>query len=115
MRIDVLGDESISRQARTYAEYRLFAALPYVVDPSRVRRARVVLHVIDPEQRCAQVACSVTIELDGGEELALSVTGAHPYAAINRMIDQLRDDAMQWEGAGGQRGVPAVVSTIGTP
>lgn len=94
MRIDVLGDESISRQARTYAEYRLFAALPAVVDPDRVRGSQVVLRQSGADRRCARVSCAVTIELDTGEVIGLTATGDHPYAAINRMIDQLRHDAL---------------------
>ena len=92
MRIDVLGDDSISRQARVYAEYRLFAALPYVIDITRVRGSRVVLHVVDQDQKCSKVSCAVEIELDTGELLRVSATGDHPYAAINRMIDELKDN-----------------------
>lgn len=93
MRIDVLGDDTISRQARTYAEYRLFAALPYVIDISRVSSARVVLQHVDQDERCSRVSCAVEIELDTGEVLRVTATGDHPYAAINRMIDELKDDA----------------------
>ena len=103
MRIEVVGDDSISRQARTYAEYRVFAALPYVLDPSRVRSARVVLHVINPEQRTAHVSCAVSIELDDGEQLGLSAIGAHPYAAINRLVDQLRNDPEPWDSGDARR------------
>jgi ribosome-associated translation inhibitor RaiA len=93
MRIDVLGDDSISRQARIYAEYRLFAALPYVIDITRVSSSRVVLQTIDQDQRCSRVSCAVEIELDTGEVLRVTATGDHPYAAINCMIDELKDEA----------------------
>jgi ribosome-associated translation inhibitor RaiA len=93
MRIDVLGDDTISRQARTYAEYRLFAALPYVIDISRIRSSRVVLRHVDQDERCSRVSCAVEIELDTGEVLRVTAAGDHPYAAINRMIDELKDDA----------------------
>jgi hypothetical protein len=43
MRIEVFGEDTISAQARTYAEYRLFAALSRVVDINRVQRARLTL------------------------------------------------------------------------
>ena len=38
MRIEVVGGDTISQQARTYAEYRVFAALTQVADAERVRR-----------------------------------------------------------------------------
>lgn len=99
MRIDVLGDESISKQARIYAEYRLFAALPYVMDTSRVPAARVVLRQIDHDRKCPAVSCAVVIELDTGESFNLAAMGDHPYAAINRMIEQLKNDPPRFEGA----------------
>ena len=43
MRIEVVGGDTISQQARTYAEYRVFAALTQFADAEKVRRARVVL------------------------------------------------------------------------
>jgi RNA polymerase sigma factor (sigma-70 family) len=43
MRIEVLGEHSISQQPRSYAEYRLFAVLSQVVDTGRVRHARLAL------------------------------------------------------------------------
>jgi hypothetical protein len=43
MRIEIVGDDSMSAQARTYAEYRLFAALSQVVDTNQVRSASLVL------------------------------------------------------------------------
>ena len=46
MRIEIVGDDSINPQARTYAEYRLDVA-------------------------------------------RLTVSGAHPYAAINRAVERL--------------------------
>jgi hypothetical protein len=91
MHIDVVGDESISLQARSYAEYRLFAALPFVVDASRVRRALMLLRRTD-DDRCPGTVCAVSIELDNDEVLRLRTTAAHPYAAINRAIDRLRYD-----------------------
>jgi hypothetical protein len=92
MHIDVVGDESISRQARSYAEYRLFAALPFVVDTNRVRRSLLLLRRADEDDRCAGTICAVSIELDNGEVLRLRSTAAHPYAAINRTIERLRND-----------------------
>ena len=39
MRIEIVGDDSISGQARAYAEYRLFAALSQALDTRQVRNA----------------------------------------------------------------------------
>ena len=90
MRIDVIGDESISRQARTYAEYRLFAALSEVLDTSRVRSASLVLRRIKSGRHCDGVLCTLTVELDGGKVARLRASGDHPYAAINRAVERLR-------------------------
>ena len=92
MHIHVVGDESISQQARSYAEYRLFAALPHVVDPGRVRRSLMLLRRLNEERECDGVICAVSIELDTGEVLRLRTLGAHPYAAINSAIERLKDD-----------------------
>src|SRR3982750_1912983 len=90
MHIEVVGDESISRQARTYAEYRLFAALPYVIDPARVRQSQMVLHRVGRGGDDDGGRGAVAIELDSGDILRLTPTADHPYAAINRAIEQLR-------------------------
>ena len=92
MQIEIIGDESISRQARTYAEYRLFAALSQVVETGRVSRASLELRRAARRQ-CDGVACTVTIELSGGEVVKLRVSGDHPYAAINRAVERLRWNA----------------------
>ena len=93
MRIDVSGDESISRQARIYAEYRLFAALSAAVDSRRVRRAWMVLRRVNSKRHGEAVWCTVTIERDGGEVSRLRASGAHPYAAINRAVERLRSNS----------------------
>ena len=90
MRIEVIGDDSISRQARTYAEYRLFTALSQVVDASRVRSASLVLRRAKPGRHSDGVVCTVTIELNDGEIASLRASGDHPYAAINRAVERLR-------------------------
>ena len=90
MRIEIDGGESISRQAWTYAEYRLFAALSQVVDTRRVRTASLVLRRARGSGRGAGVSCTVTIELNSGEVSRLRASGEHPYAAINRAMDRLR-------------------------
>jgi ribosome-associated translation inhibitor RaiA len=87
MRIHVLGEDSISPQARAYAEYRVFAALAH--SAARVRNARVVLRSQD-DGGCARVACAVTINREGTASLRVRATGAHAYAAINRAVERVR-------------------------
>lgn len=89
MRIEVIGDDSIGPQARTYAEYRLFTALSQVVDASRVRSASLVLRARS-SRRCDGVTCTVTIELDDGDIARLKASGDHPYAAINCAVERFR-------------------------
>lgn len=91
MRIDVIGYDTMSAQARTYAEYRLFAELSRVVDTNRVRRARLVLRRRRDDQADESVSCTVTVEFEGGAPLRMHVSAAHPYAAINRAVERLRD------------------------
>jgi ribosome-associated translation inhibitor RaiA len=93
MQIDVLGEHSISPQARSYAEYRLFAALSQVVDTGRVRRARLALRRSKHEADSESVSCTVTVELDTDEVLRIRTTGEHPYAAINRAVARLSEGA----------------------
>jgi ribosome-associated translation inhibitor RaiA len=88
MRIEVLGEETISAQARTYAEYRLFAVLAQVVDTNRVRHARLTLKRAK-HHRCESVSCTVTVVIEDGDSLRIQTSGEHPYAAINRAVERL--------------------------
>jgi hypothetical protein len=90
MRIEIVGDESISRQARTYAEYRLFAALSRTVDTSQVRSASLVLRRAGSRRNCDAVACTVSVELSDGEIARHRAFGDHPCAAIDRAVERLR-------------------------
>jgi hypothetical protein len=90
MRIETIGDDSISGQARTYAEYRLFAALLRVVDTRRVRKASLALRRTTARQHAGHVVCTVRVELDTGDVTRLRAVGGHPYAAINRAVERLR-------------------------
>ena len=92
MRIEVLGEDSISRQARTYAEYRLFAALSEVVDTGRVRHARLVLRRTKDTRAGEGVSCTVLVDSEGGGTLRIRTSGGHPYAAVNRAVERLRKD-----------------------
>jgi len=87
IRIEVFGEESISAQARTYAEYRVFAALAPFAE--KVRSARVELRRIDRDRPCENVACAVTVVLDRSGLVRIRATGAHAYAAINLAVERL--------------------------
>ena len=91
MRIDVLGGHSISQQARSYAEYRLFAVLSQVVDTGRVRHARLVLRRNKHGRDSESVSCTVTIAIDRDDIFRIRTTGDHPYAAINHAVERLSD------------------------
>ena len=90
MRIEIVGDDSISRQARTYAEYRLFAAVSQTMDTSRVRTAALVLRRATSGRYGDRVVCTVTIGMDDGDATRIRTLGGHPYAAINRAVERLR-------------------------
>src|SRR5918992_999997 len=91
MRIEVRGEHSISQQARSYAEYRLFAVLSQVVDTGRVRHARLVLRRTKHGRESQRVSCTVTVEIDSDDMFTISTVGDHPYAAINRAMERLRE------------------------
>jgi ribosomal subunit interface protein len=87
-RITVVSDDDvISAQARTYAEYRVFAALAR--HTRNVRRVRVVLRQVDAGDTCEKVACVVTVTLEPSGVLRILATGTHVYAAINRAVERL--------------------------
>ena len=90
MRIEIVADDSISPQARMYAEYRLFAALSQAVDTGLVRSASLELRRGTSKRRRDAVFCRVTIEFRGGEVSRLRASGDHPYAAINSAVERLR-------------------------
>jgi ribosome-associated translation inhibitor RaiA len=93
MRIEVVGGRTISQQARTYAEYRVFAALTQCTQADKVRRVRVLLRPVNRESGCEDIACTVTVARDGPESFRIRATGPHPYAAINRAVERLRANA----------------------
>jgi ribosome-associated translation inhibitor RaiA len=97
MRIQVLGDDTISQQARTYAEYRLFAALTQLVDAGKVRDARVLLRRANRRGDGESVTCMVTVTVADSDPVRVRTTGDHPYAAINRAVERLRS-ASTFEG-----------------
>jgi hypothetical protein len=86
MRIEITGDDSISRQARIYAEYRLFAALSQSVDTGRVRSASLALRRARSKRYGEGVFCTVTIELDSGEVSRLRAAGNHRRAPSSELV-----------------------------
>jgi ribosome-associated translation inhibitor RaiA len=87
--ISVVADTSISAQARTYAEYRMFATLTRHTPD--FHRARVVLRERDVAESRDNVSSSLTVALEPSASLRVSTTGPHVYAAINRAVERLAD------------------------
>ena len=90
MRIAVIGDDTISQQARTHAEYRVFAALTQFTNADKVRRVRVQLRPIRLRTGCEEIACTVTVAVEGSDSFRIRTTGPHAYAAINRAVERIR-------------------------
>lgn len=90
MRIQVLGDDTIDQQARTYAEYRVFAALTQLVRAGQVRDVRVALRRDNRNGAAESVTCMVTVMVAGSKPIRVRTRGEHPYAAINRAVESLR-------------------------
>ena len=90
MRIQVISDDSINEQARTYAEYRMFAAIAQVIDTSRVQLASLRLRRASTRRDGHGVLCTIVLDLADGDIVRLEAAGEHPYAAINRGVDRLR-------------------------
>jgi ribosome-associated translation inhibitor RaiA len=86
-RIFVIGNEFISREARIYAEYRVFSVLTRHIQD--FRRARVLLRGKDRADTCHKVTCAVTVALKPSGSLRIRVRGPHAYAAINRAVERL--------------------------
>lgn len=91
MRIEVHGEDTISTQARTYGEYRLFATLAQILDTNRVTHARLALQRSKAGRDCDGVSCTVTVAIEGTRPLRIQASADHPYAAINRAVKKLSD------------------------
>ena len=92
MRIEVIGEDGSSdAQARTYAEYRVFAALARHMP--NVRGARVVLRRNKVGRKCEGDLCAVTVALAPSGSARTRAGGQHAYAAINRA------DPAHWRSA----------------
>ena len=90
MEIDIDGDASITPQARTYAEYRLFAALAPLMDTARVTRASLVLRRARSRRRGERVACTVAVAAHEGRIARVHAEGGHPCEAIDRAVARAR-------------------------
>jgi ribosome-associated translation inhibitor RaiA len=93
VRIEVVGEGTISQQARTYAEYRMFAALTRFSEADKIRRVRVLLRPPKRGSDCESVVCTVTVALEGSKSLRIRTKAPHAYAAITRAVDRLRTRA----------------------
>jgi ribosome-associated translation inhibitor RaiA len=100
MHIDIVGDESIDRQTRIYAEYRLFAALAPSTDLKQFSRAQLVLRRARGPQDGKQTECVVDVELNDGAVARFSAAGGHPYQAVNRAIERVRRAASSMNAVG---------------
>jgi hypothetical protein len=90
MRIEVHGESTISPQARTYAEYRIFAALTQFSEADKVRRVRVLLRPVKLGRGGEGIACIVTVGLEGFKSFRIRTTASHAYAAINHAVERIR-------------------------
>ena len=87
-RISVIADpHSINPQARTYAEYRVFAAVAR--HAGNVRRVRVVLRRLEEPAARNNVSCSVTVYLEPSGSVRIRASASHAYAVIDRAAAQL--------------------------
>ena len=93
MQIEVIGEGTISQQARTYAEFRVFAALTQFSEADKVQRVRVLLRPVMLGNGCESIACAVTVAMEGSDSFRIRTTGPHAYAAINRAVERIRTTA----------------------
>ena len=94
MRIEVVGEGTISQQARTYAEYRVFAALTQFSEADKIQRVRVLLRQLRLGSGCEGIVCTVTVKLVGSATCRIRTIGRHPYAAINRAVERIRTNVV---------------------
>ena len=93
MRIEVVGEGTISQQARTYAEYRVFAALTRFSEADKIQRVRVLLRPVKLGSDCEGIVCTITVKMVGSATCRIRTTGTHAYAAINRAVERIRTNA----------------------
>ena len=90
MHVEVIAaDESSNQQARTYAEYRVFATLTR--HSQYVRSAQIILQRGEHEGTCDTIVCIVTVALQPSGDVRIRARGRHAYAAINRAVERTSD------------------------
>ena len=78
---------TFGRQTHAYAEYRMFSSLARF--SALVRDVRVSLVPSAVGRR--SVVCRVSVSAERGVRIRVAGRGRHPYDAINRAAEQLRD------------------------
>ena len=108
MRVEVIGDDAISHQARTYAEYRVFAALTQSTDTEKVRRVRVQLRPLVSARGSGGNRLHSDGRVGWSRFSSDSNNGPHAYAAINRAVERIRAGAAAGTADRVAAGRPAV-------
>jgi ribosome-associated translation inhibitor RaiA len=89
VRIEVIAEDDCGNaQVRSYAEYRLFAALAR--HTRQVRSARVTL-LRDEHNGTCDIVCAITVGLTSEGTVRTHASAAHAYAAINCAVDRIGD------------------------
>src|SRR4029453_13035813 len=86
-------DETVPSMARDCLMTRVFAPLTQFSEAAKVQRVRVLLRPGNLGSGCENIACSVTVALDGSDSYRIRTTGPHVHAAINRAVERIRRDA----------------------
>ncbi len=90
MRIDVIGtNDSITPQARAYAEYRLFATLAR--HTRAIRGVRVVLAHAEQPGSATRVTCTVDVVLEPCGSARARAQGPHALGAVDRAAERIGD------------------------
>ncbi len=114
MQIDIVGDESIDRQTRSYAEYRLFAALAPSIALGRFSRVQLALRRATGPGDGKRIECTVNVELNDRAVTRFNAAGGHPYQAVNRAIELVRRASWPAPGAHAGRRTAPKKATGGT-
>jgi hypothetical protein len=86
--IEVVDEsDAFSAQARTYAEYRVFAALAR--HSIEARTTRVILAAHEDRSADERVSCVISIATEPAGRMRIKAYGRHPYAAINLAVDRI--------------------------
>jgi ribosome-associated translation inhibitor RaiA len=88
MRIEILGhDDSVTAQARAYAEYRLFSTLARYARV--IRSVRVVLRQVERQKGADRVTCAVDLVLEPSGSARARAQGRHTLGAIDRAAERI--------------------------